>query len=64
MRLRGEPVQIKTRKRDVFMSGKVMSAWDRVEITTDIYLGDSKDQLKSLPSDSVDLIITSSLRQE
>ena len=36
-----------------------MGAWDRVEITTNIYLGDSKDRLKSFPSDSVDLIITS-----
>jgi site-specific DNA-methyltransferase (adenine-specific)/site-specific DNA-methyltransferase (cytosine-N4-specific) len=30
-----------------------------MEITTDIYLGDSKDQLKLLPHNSVDLIVTS-----
>lgn len=30
-----------------------------MEITTDIYLGDSKDQLKLLPDNSVDLIVTS-----
>lgn len=30
-----------------------------MEITTDIYLGDSKEQLKLLPSDSVDLVVTS-----
>ena len=30
-----------------------------MEITTDTYLGDSKEQLKLLPSDSVDLIVTS-----
>ena len=29
------------------------------EIKTDLYLGDSKEQLKLLPSNSVDLIITS-----
>ena len=30
-----------------------------MEITTDIYLGDSKEQLKLLPANSVDLIVTS-----
>ncbi len=30
-----------------------------MEITTDIHLGDSKEQLKLLPNDSVDLIVTS-----
>jgi site-specific DNA-methyltransferase (adenine-specific)/site-specific DNA-methyltransferase (cytosine-N4-specific) len=30
-----------------------------MEITTDIYLGDSKEQLKLLPDNSVDLIVTS-----
>jgi site-specific DNA-methyltransferase (adenine-specific)/site-specific DNA-methyltransferase (cytosine-N4-specific) len=30
-----------------------------MEITTDIYLGDSKEQLKLLPENSVDLIVTS-----
>lgn len=30
-----------------------------MEITTDIYLGDSKEQLKRLPDNSVDLIVTS-----
>lgn len=30
-----------------------------MEITTDIYLGDSKEQLKLLPNNSVDLIVTS-----
>src|SRR3972149_10105004 len=30
-----------------------------MEITTDIYLGDSKKQLKLLPDDSVDLVVTS-----
>jgi site-specific DNA-methyltransferase (adenine-specific)/site-specific DNA-methyltransferase (cytosine-N4-specific) len=30
-----------------------------LEITADIYLGDSKEQLKLLPDDSVDLIVTS-----
>ena len=30
-----------------------------MELATDIYLGDSKDQLKLLPDNSVDLIITS-----
>ena len=36
-----------------------MNAWNRIEVTTDIYHGDSKDQLKLLPSNSIDLIITS-----
>ena len=36
-----------------------MNTWNRIEVITDIYHGDSKDQLKLLPSDSVDLIITS-----
>ena len=31
----------------------------KMEITTDTYLGDSKEQLKLLSSDSVDLIVTS-----
>jgi site-specific DNA-methyltransferase (adenine-specific) len=30
-----------------------------MEITTDIYLGDSKEQLKLLPDNSVDLVVTS-----
>lgn len=30
-----------------------------MEINTDIYLGDSKEELKRLPNDSVDLIVTS-----
>jgi site-specific DNA-methyltransferase (adenine-specific) len=30
-----------------------------MEITTDIYLGDSKDQLKLLPDNSIDLVVTS-----
>ncbi len=30
-----------------------------MEITTDVHLGDSKEQLKLLPNDSVDLIVTS-----
>ena len=30
-----------------------------MEITTDIYLGDSKEQLKLLPENSVDLVVTS-----
>ena len=30
-----------------------------MEITTDIYLGDSKDQLKQLPVNSIDLVVTS-----
>ena len=30
-----------------------------MEIATDIYLGDSKDQLKLLPDNSVDLVVTS-----
>ncbi len=30
-----------------------------MEIKTDLYLGDSKEQLKLLPDNSVDLIITS-----
>ncbi len=30
-----------------------------MKITTDIYIGDSKEQLKLLPDDSIDLIITS-----
>jgi site-specific DNA-methyltransferase (adenine-specific) len=30
-----------------------------MEVTTDIYLGDSKEQLKLLPDNSVDLIVTS-----
>jgi DNA modification methylase len=30
-----------------------------MEIRTDIYLGDSKEQLKFLPDNSVDLIVTS-----
>ncbi len=30
-----------------------------MEITTDIYLGDSKEQLKLLKDNSVDLIVTS-----
>lgn len=32
---------------------------NKMEITTNIYLGDSKDQLKLLPDNSVDLVITS-----
>jgi site-specific DNA-methyltransferase (adenine-specific)/site-specific DNA-methyltransferase (cytosine-N4-specific) len=31
-----------------------------MEITTDIYFGDAKEQLKLLTNDSVDLIVTSS----
>ena len=31
----------------------------KMEINTDIYLGDSKEQLKQLPDNSVDLIVTS-----
>ncbi len=31
----------------------------KTEITTDVYLGDSREQLKLLPDDSVDLIVTS-----
>lgn len=31
----------------------------KMEITTDVYLGDSKEQLKLLPNDCVDLIVTS-----
>ena len=30
-----------------------------MEITTDLYLGDSKKELKKLPANSVDLIVTS-----
>ena len=30
-----------------------------MEITTDIYLGDSKDLLKLLPDNSIDLVVTS-----
>lgn len=30
-----------------------------MKITTDIYIGDSKEQLKLLPDNSVDLIVTS-----
>jgi DNA modification methylase len=30
-----------------------------MEIKTDLYLGDSKEQLKLLPDNSVDLIVTS-----
>ena len=30
-----------------------------MEITTDIYLGASKEQLKLLPENSVDLVVTS-----
>ena len=30
-----------------------------MEIKTDIYLGDSKDELKKIPDNSVDLILTS-----
>jgi site-specific DNA-methyltransferase (adenine-specific) len=32
---------------------------DNMEITTDIYLGDSKEQLKLIPDNSVDLVVTS-----
>ncbi len=32
---------------------------DRMEIFTDIYLGDSKEKLKLLPDNSIDLIVTS-----
>ncbi|MDR1591797.1 MAG: hypothetical protein LBS16_02790 [Prevotellaceae bacterium] len=31
----------------------------KMEIKTDLYLGDSKEQLKLLPDNSVDLIVTS-----
>jgi len=30
-----------------------------MKITTDIYLGDSKEKLKIIPDNSVDLIVTS-----
>ena len=30
-----------------------------MEITTDLYLGDCKEQLKFLPDNSVDLVVTS-----
>jgi len=32
---------------------------EKMEIKTDIYLGDSREQLKRLPKNSVDLIVTS-----
>lgn len=43
------------------MSNRLVSIEKEIEmeITTDIYLGDSKEQLKLLPENSVDLVVTS-----